>query len=95
MHVEWLIQTKYFFAHGHDLILKLPLTISLCYLDLYLIKVNVSSDVTGNDTVQVRMVTAGYQEELSGYQFGEQQLAYPEQYMQQSRPIYIPGTKAW
>uniref|UniRef100_A0A0D3HRB4 Uncharacterized protein n=1 Tax=Oryza barthii TaxID=65489 RepID=A0A0D3HRB4_9ORYZ len=52
----------------------------LCYLDLYLIKVNVSSDVTGNDTVQVRMVTAGNQEELSGYQFGEQQMAYTEQW---------------
>uniref|UniRef100_A0A0E0MCE5 RED-like N-terminal domain-containing protein n=1 Tax=Oryza punctata TaxID=4537 RepID=A0A0E0MCE5_ORYPU len=42
----------------------------------------------GYDAIQAQMVAAGYQGEWSGYQYGEQQMAYPEQYMQQSAQDY-------
>ncbi|KAM0845408.1 hypothetical protein ACQ4PT_056406 [Festuca glaucescens] len=37
----------------------------------------------GYDAIQAQMAAAGYQGEWPGYQYPEQQLAYPEQYMQQ------------
>ncbi|KAK1647486.1 hypothetical protein QYE76_065291 [Lolium multiflorum] len=37
----------------------------------------------GYDPIQAQMAAAGYQGEWPGYQYPEQQLAYPEQYMQQ------------
>ncbi|XP_047084983.1 suppressor of mec-8 and unc-52 protein homolog 2-like [Lolium rigidum] len=37
----------------------------------------------GYDEIQAQMAAAGYQGEWPGYQYPEQQLAYPEQYMQQ------------
>ncbi|KAF0904411.1 hypothetical protein E2562_034490 [Oryza meyeriana var. granulata] len=42
----------------------------------------------GYDAIQAQMVAAGYQGEWSGYQYGEQQMAYPEQYVQQSTQDY-------
>ncbi|KQJ89586.1 suppressor of mec-8 and unc-52 protein homolog 2 [Brachypodium distachyon] len=39
--------------------------------------------VGGYDAIQAQMAAAGYQGEWPGYQYAEQQLAYPEQYMQQ------------
>nr|CBX24443.1 hypothetical_protein [Oryza glaberrima] len=42
----------------------------------------------GYDAIQAQMVAAGYQGEWSGYQYGEQQMPYPEQYMQQSTQDY-------
>ncbi|KAF0911619.1 hypothetical protein E2562_011236 [Oryza meyeriana var. granulata] len=42
----------------------------------------------GYNAIQAQMVAAGYQGEWSGYQYGEQQMAYPEQYMQQSTQDY-------
>nr|CBX25386.1 hypothetical_protein [Oryza brachyantha] len=41
----------------------------------------------GYDAIQAQMVAAGYQGEWSGYPYSEQ-LAYPEQYMQQSTQDY-------
>ncbi|OEL31821.1 hypothetical protein BAE44_0007163, partial [Dichanthelium oligosanthes] len=40
------------------------------------------------DAVQAQMAAAGYQGNWSGYVYAEQQLAYPEQYMQQSTQEY-------
>lgn len=42
----------------------------------------------GYDAMQAQMAAAGYQGEWSGYQYAEQQLAYPEQYMQQGTVGY-------
>ncbi|KAM0845407.1 hypothetical protein ACQ4PT_056406 [Festuca glaucescens] len=41
------------------------------------------SEPDGYDAIQAQMAAAGYQGEWPGYQYPEQQLAYPEQYMQQ------------
>ncbi|PVH61394.1 hypothetical protein PAHAL_3G023800 [Panicum hallii] len=42
----------------------------------------------GYDAVQAQMAAAGYQGDWSGYVYAEQQLAYPEQYVQQSTQEY-------
>ncbi|CAN6352838.1 unnamed protein product [Urochloa humidicola] len=42
----------------------------------------------GYDAVQAQMVAAGYQGDWSGYAYAEQQLGYPEQYVQQSTQEY-------
>uniref|UniRef100_A0A0D9XP08 RED-like N-terminal domain-containing protein n=1 Tax=Leersia perrieri TaxID=77586 RepID=A0A0D9XP08_9ORYZ len=42
----------------------------------------------GYDAIQAQMVASGYQGDWSGYQYGEQQMAYPEQYVQQSTQDY-------
>uniref|UniRef100_A0A0D9XWU4 RED-like N-terminal domain-containing protein n=1 Tax=Leersia perrieri TaxID=77586 RepID=A0A0D9XWU4_9ORYZ len=42
----------------------------------------------GYDAIQAQMVAAGYQGDWSGYQYGEQQMAYPEQYVQQGTQDY-------
>ncbi|KAL6905644.1 hypothetical protein ACP4OV_003245 [Aristida adscensionis] len=42
----------------------------------------------GYDAVQAQMVSAGYQGDWSGYAYAEQQLAYPEQFVQQSTQEY-------
>lgn len=42
----------------------------------------------GYDAIQAQMAAAGYQGEWAGYQYAEQQLAYPEQYMQQGTMGY-------
>lgn len=42
----------------------------------------------GYDALQAQMVAAGYQGDWSGYQYAEQQLTYPEQYLQQSTQEY-------
>ncbi|XP_062182512.1 suppressor of mec-8 and unc-52 protein homolog 2-like [Phragmites australis] len=42
----------------------------------------------GYDAAQAQMVAAGYQGDWSGYVYAEQQLGYPEQYVQQSTHEY-------
>ncbi|KAL6870667.1 hypothetical protein ACP4OV_014515 [Aristida adscensionis] len=42
----------------------------------------------GYDAVQAQMASAGYQGDWSGYVYAEQQLAYPEQYVQQNTQEY-------
>ncbi|KAL6640439.1 hypothetical protein ACP70R_021562 [Stipagrostis hirtigluma subsp. patula] len=42
----------------------------------------------GYDAVQAQMVAAGYQGDWTGYVYAEQQLAYPEQYVQPSAQEY-------
>ncbi|KAL6641908.1 hypothetical protein ACP70R_020089 [Stipagrostis hirtigluma subsp. patula] len=42
----------------------------------------------GYDAVQAQLLAAGYQGDWSGYAYAEQQLAYPEQYVQQSTQEY-------
>nr|CAB3459342.1 unnamed protein product [Digitaria exilis] len=42
----------------------------------------------GYDAVQAQMVAAGYQGDWSGYAYAEQQLGYPEQYVQQRTQEY-------
>ncbi|XP_039798335.1 suppressor of mec-8 and unc-52 protein homolog 2-like isoform X2 [Panicum virgatum] len=42
----------------------------------------------GYDAVQAQVASAGYQGDWSGYVYAEQQLAYPEQYVQQSTLEY-------
>ncbi|CAO2143246.1 unnamed protein product [Urochloa humidicola] len=44
--------------------------------------------LNGYDAVQAQMVAAGYQGDWSGYPYAEQQLGYPEQYVQQSTQEY-------